>query len=280
MKKTVCVFALIVVLTGIPAYAGEVVAPAETQFLTFPVSLAYYSTYWWRGTEYNGKGAGLFWPQLGVKLGESGISAWVAGGVNADYFAASESGDKKYAKTLHEFDSAVAYSGEIGSRVSIGLGATYIRYFFYDAIPDLDDGSFIEGSFSLGILMPLNPKIEVYYDYILEKSAAGTPRDEDYYVSFSLSHDLVSTDDGFKVTISSWVGYYNNAYLDRKGLSDAGLTFATAKDYKGTSFTANVNYARSLKSDFQLPADINGDGITGKLKNHFWAEFGVSRTLQ
>ncbi len=280
-KASVLLLSIGMILAAMPAIAEEKAAPADKPFLTFPVSITYYSAYWWRGVELNGKGAGLIWPQAGVNLGETGFSAFVAGGANVDYFAASDSGDRKYAKTLHEFDAALAYTGEFAGMLVLGLGATYVKYYYYDAYDAAaKDPSFIEGLFSLGLKVPLNPRIDCYYDYYVKESAAKTPVDEDYYVSFSLTHDLISTDDGFKLTANPWVSYYNNAYLDRKGWSDAGLTLSTTKDYKGTVFTASVNYARSLSKDFQLPADIDGDGNTGKLRNHFWAEFGVSRTLQ
>ncbi|TAL36592.1 MAG: hypothetical protein EPN93_07140 [Spirochaetes bacterium] len=281
MKKTLVSLALVAILSAIPAVAQEAAPAAEKSFLTFPVSVTYYSIYWWRGVELNGKGAGLIWPQAGINLGETGLSVFAAGGVNTDYFAASDSEDRKYSKTLHEFDGGLAYTTEIAGTLTLGLGATYVKYFYHDAVTHTaDDPSFIEGALSLGLKVPLNPKIDFYYDYYVKESAAKTPVDEDYYVSFSLTHDFIATDDGFKLTANPWVSYYNNAYLDRKGWSDAGLTLTTAKDYKGTTFTASVNYARSLSKDFQPEVDINGDGISGKLKNHFWAEFGVSRTLQ
>jgi hypothetical protein len=281
-KKTAALLIAVgMILAAMPVLAEEKSAPVEKPFLTFPVSITYYSVYWWRGVELNGKGAGLIWPQLGVNLGESGISAFVAGGANTDYFVASDSADRKYAKTFHEFDAAVAYSGEIAGKVTLGLGMTYVKYFYYDAYdPAVKDPSFIEGALSVGLKVPLNPKIDLYYDYYVKESAAKTPVDEDYYASFSLTHDLIATEDGFKLTANPWISYYNNAYLDRKGWSDAGLTLTTTKDYKGTVFTASVNFARSLSKDFQLPADIDGNGTPGKLRNHFWAEFGVSRTLQ
>ncbi|HOM09453.1 MAG TPA: hypothetical protein PLV81_04815, partial [Spirochaetota bacterium] len=35
---------------------------SEGKNLYFPIGLTYNSTYWWRGVEINGKGAGVLWP--------------------------------------------------------------------------------------------------------------------------------------------------------------------------------------------------------------------------
>ncbi len=250
----------------------------ETSFIKAPVSVNYASTYWWRGVELNGKGVGVLWPSAGLAFGDTGLSLSVAAGINTDSIAVNEPGDRKSAKTFHETDYGVAWSTTIADLVTIGAGAMFINYYYHDAAdPNAVDPSFYEGSLSLAVNTVLTPKIEAFYDYYIDRNG-DNPRDEDYYLRFSVSQDLINAE-GFKLTAGAWLGYYNNAYFDAVGFSDAGIKLGTSKDYKGVTFASSVNYARSLSNDFQKDYDANCDGRASKLRNHLWAEFGASCTL-
>lgn len=246
----------------------------ESTFLRAPLALSYSSSYWWRGVELNGKDVGVVWANAGLELGGTGISLFVAAGLPEDYLLYNNSGYESYhktQKTLSEFDYGAGYSTTIADIVNLGVSLVYIHYPFYDeADPGAIDPSFIEGSLSVGLKTVLNPTVYAYYDYYVEESAAKTPQDEDYYLKFSVSHDILSAGD-FTFTAGAWVGYYNNAYLEREGWSDAGASLAIAKSVADASFRGAVYYARSLSTDFQLE-----DSEAGRMKNHLWAEFGMS----
>ncbi|MFH0976980.1 MAG: hypothetical protein V1874_14450, partial [Spirochaetota bacterium] len=85
--------------------------------------------------------------------------------------------------------------------------------------------------------------------------------------------NLISTDDGFAFSLGAYVGYYNNAYFDMSGWSDAVATAGISKNYKNIAFISGFNYGRTLGKDFR-ECSYN----LGK-KNHFWASFGVTATL-
>ncbi len=325
-SQSLCCTALIVLALGLFSIQGPAVPAAaeeEKSFLSVPLSLSYASTYWWRGVELNGKGVGVLWPSAGVNFGNTGLSILAAAGLNADYFTAEKqpktpmatsgtaadylayvSRDRrlgfKNSQTYHEFDYGMYFSRDIGEMATIGLGAMYAHYPFYDrADHRLKDPSYIEGSFFMALKTMLSPRIDFYYDYYVKNRrvalydgssypdgkpvsmlvSAHTPKNEDYFIKFSLAQDLVATDQGFKFTISPWIGYYNNKYLDRVGFSDAGVKAGISKAYKKASFTAGLYFARSLSSDF-YSFDTDGNLVKdAKLRNHFWADFGAGYTF-
>jgi len=270
-----CLAALALLSAGIAP--GKAIAEEGGSFLKVPVGLSYASTYWWRGVELNGKGSGVLWPSAGLVLGDTGISLLVAAGLNADYLLADRSGDHKYIRPTHEIDYGASFAKDLGDIASFGVGILYAQYPYYD---DYDstalNPAFLEGSLGLGLKTILNPRLDFYYDYYV-KEKEETPRDEDYYVKFSLAQEFAKTNDS-AITLSAWIGYYNNAYADAKGFSDAGLRLGFLKDFSGTAFGAGLYYARSLDSDFQQEYDPNGDG-RGKIKNHVWVDFSMTRTL-
>jgi hypothetical protein len=277
-----CLAALALLTAGIAP--GKAHAEEGGSFLKIPVGLSYASTYWWRGVELNGKGSGVLWPSVGLVLGDTGISLLVAAGLDADYISADTSGDRKWIRPLHEVDYGASFAKDLGDIASFSLGILYAQYPFYD---DNDHNSldpayealnpaFMEGSIGLGLKTVLNPRVDFYYDYYV-KEKEETPRDEDYYVKFSLAQEFAKTDDS-AITVSAWIGYYNNAYAGAEGFSDAGVRLGFLKDFSGTAFGAGLYYARSLDSDFWQEYDPNEDG-KGKIKNHVWADFSVSKTL-
>jgi hypothetical protein len=270
LSKLTVVIAISVVTMGLMQHK---VCAEESSFIRVPVGISYNSVYWWRGVELNGKGVGVFWPSVGLELGETGFALSVAAGVNEDYLIADDSTDRDAAKPANEFDYGIAYGAEFGI-VSLGAGVMYIHYPFYDEVDnDAVDPSFWEASVAVGLDILLAPSLEIYYDYYVEEDdATDNPVNEDYYVKASIGHDVIKTD-SFSFSLGAWVAYYNNAYLDKKGWSDAGISLGTSSEYKGISFDSAFYYARSLDEDFQ---EANG---AGKLKNHFWAEFGVSTSL-
>ncbi|HSV97328.1 MAG TPA: hypothetical protein VLM75_10395 [Spirochaetota bacterium] len=271
-----CLAALALLAAGVAP--GKAHAEEGVSFLKIPVGLSYASTYWWRGVELNGKGSGVLWPSVGLVLGDTGLSFLVAAGLNADYLYAGTSGDRKAIRPSHEVDYGASLAKHLGDLASLNFGIVYAQYPFYD-----DNNSaainpaFIEGTLGIGLKTALNPRVDFYYDYYVKESAAETPQDEDYYVKFSLAQEFAKTDDS-AVTLSAWIGYYNNAYADAEGFSDTGLRLGFFKDYSGTVFAAGLYYARTLDSDFWREYDPNEDG-EGRMKNHVWADFSVSKTL-
>ncbi len=278
MKKIMYTLAVTYISFAVLSVAGLKVAVAEeSSAIRVPLSLSYSSSYWWRGVELNGKDIGVMWANAGVELGNTGVAIFVAAGLSEDYLLSDNSGYENYRrgqKSLSEFDYGASYSVTIAEKVAIGAGVAYIHYPFYDALlEDATDPSFIEGSLSIGLKTVLNPTLYLYYDYYVEESAAKTPQSEDYYARFSVSHDMLSKND-FTFTTGAWLGYYNNAYLEREGWSDAGLSLSIGFAAGDASFRAAVYYARSLSADFQLE-----DADAGKMKNHFWSEFSMSYKL-
>lgn len=274
MKKSLLILAASAVTVALLGTAGSRPAVAEGSFVRVPLGLSYSSSYWWRGVELNGKDIGVAWANAGLELGSTGITLFAAAGLSEDYLLYNNSGFEDYRrgqKSLNEFDYGVSYSVTVGEKIAIGAGLAYIHYPFYDAlVKDATDPSFAEGSLSVGLKTVLTPTLYVYYDYYAEESAVKTPQDEDYYARLTVSHDILAKND-FTFTAGAWVGYYNNAYLEREGWSDAGMSLAIGFTAGDASFRGAAYYARSLSPDFQLE-----DADTGKMKNHFWSEFGVS----
>ena len=275
MKKfTVWFFIIVAIVTGHLSLLYNK-AYAQEKAFSVPLGVTYNSIYWWRGIELNGKGVGVLWPKVGIEV--TGITAYVTAGINQDYIMATESGDRKLAKSYHEFDYGIEYAYSNNS-LSSTIGLKYTHYPFYDSAGATVDPSFIEAYVIASYAAYFMPTIEVYYDYYVEETADKTPVNQDVYAKFSLFKDLINTNN-FICKTGVWVAYYNNAYLDRKGFSDAGITFSTSCDYDGVTFFSAFNYARTLTKDFNISYDSDGNGKSSKLKNHLWADFGVATKL-
>ena len=277
MKRLLTIVCLAALMSGIGGLS-KVKLYAEENSVFVPFSLSYSSVYWWRGTELDGDGVGVFWPGIGIDAGDFSIG--IAAGISEDWMTVESEDAEKLEKEKTELDYGISFSKEIGI-VSLGAGAMFVHYPFFDETDETGeavDPSFVEASFSVGLGAMFSPAVGFYYDYYIEvlKDEAGEelPVDEDYYVTFSLSQDIISTDDGFSFSLSGLMGYYNNAYCDLKGFSDAVITAGIAKNCNNPnnlSFSAGMNYGRTLGKDFR---DAN-EGI----KNHFWCDFGVSYSL-
>ncbi len=242
---------------------------AEEAKLTVPVSFSYSSVYWWRGYELNGPGVGVLWPGAGITYGDLSLTA--AAGIAETWITAESSASEKSAKALTEIDLGAAYTIN-KDKFTLALGVMYVGYPYYDkADPTAVEASFIEGSAVLTLKTLLSPYVAFYYDYFLHERKEETPVAEDYYVKAGVSHNLISTEDGFAFSLGGYVGYYNNAYFDMSGFSDAVLTAGISKSHKNISFNSSFNYGRTLGKDFR---DYNSG-----IKNHFWATFGASVTL-
>jgi hypothetical protein len=242
---------------------------AEDAKLSIPVSFSYSSTYWWRGYELFGPGVGVLWPGVGLAYGD--LSVTFAAGIAETWITSEDTTSEKSAKALTEIDLGAAYTIN-KDKFSLALGVMYVGYPYYDAAnPDAVEASFVEGSAVLTLKTLLTPYIAFYYDYFLHESDAKTPVKEDYYVKAGISHNLISTEDGFAFSLGGYVGYYNNAYFDMSGWSDAVLTAGISKSHKNVAFNSSFNYGRTLGKEFR---DYNSG-----IKNHFWATFGASITL-
>lgn len=288
MKRSFAVF-----LATAALFAAVIVMPAGVQAesaIRVPLSVSYNSTYWWRGVELNGKGVGVLWLGAGLELAGTGLTFYVYSAVPEDYLVQSDTSTpetqahRDYQKSITEFDYGFSYEKAVTDIVTVGAGLYYVHYPFYDElIADAIDTSFIEGSVFIGVKTILNPKVTLFYDYFLEerKGADGenTPVNQDYYVNFALSHALIDAQ-GFTFTLGGWVGYYNNAYYELKGWSDAGVTVGFVHTRGDATFGANFNYARSLTSDFQTKYSTLGADPAicnvGVLKNHLWVEFEIT----
>lgn len=274
MKKVHVLLAASAAIITLLGTIGRKSAAAEERFIRVPLGLSYSSSYWWRGVELNGKDIGIVWANAGLELGSTGITIFGAAGLSEDYLLYDNSGYEDYRrgqKSLSEFDYGASYSVTVAEKVAIGAGVAYIHYAFYDALDkNATNPSFVEGSLSVGLKTVLNPTLYFYYDYYVEESAAKTPQNEDYYIRLTVSHDIMAKND-FTFTGGAWAGYYNNAYLEHKGWSDAGLSLTIGYTAGDATFRGAAYYARSLSGDFQLE-----DADAGKMKNHLWAEFAVT----
>ncbi len=268
-----CLAALALLTAGIAP--GKAHAEEGGSFLKIPVGLSYASTYWWRGVELKARAPGVLWPSVGLVLGDTGILASGCRGLDADYISAEPAAIARRITSVHEVDYGASFAKDLGDIASFSLGILYAQYPFYD---DFDstavNPAFLEGSLGLGLKTILNPRVDFYYDYYVKESAAETPQDEDFYVKFSLGQEFAKTEDS-AVTLSAWIGYYNNAYADLGGFSDAGLRLGFLKDFSGTAFAAGLYYARFARQ--RLPEGIRPGTATceGKIKNHVWADFSV-----
>lgn len=262
MKRLLYLTSLLLITSGITLFWNS--ADAEEKMVSVSGSASYSSSYWWRGAVIDA-GDGVFWPGVSAEMGSFSLSA--AAGVDGMWITGENSDVKDGAKSLTEIDLGASYGMETGP-LSIGLGAMYIGYPFYDAVDTAaDNPSFMEGSISIGLSAILSPSVDFYYDYYLEESAAKTPTSEDYYIKFSIGHDFISTEDGFTFSAGASLGYYNAAYWEAKGLSDLIISLGIAKDYKDLSFSGGFYYGRALSEDFET--------ATGKV-DFFWTDFGVS----
>ncbi|HOE20163.1 MAG TPA: hypothetical protein PKJ69_04280 [Spirochaetota bacterium] len=245
------------------------------KLLSFPVGITYDSIYWWRGVELNGKGAGVIWPKVGCEV--SGVQAYITIGINQDYFMTTEEGDNDLAKTYHEFDYGIEYSFTQNT-FSSTIGIKYCQYPFYDSADATVDPSFFEAYGIVSFSYVIIPVLELYYDYYREESDEETPVNEDVYAKLSLFKEILHAN-SFIVKTGIWLGYYHNAYLDRDGFSDAGITLSTSYDYNDVVFFSAVNYARTLSEDFYIEYDADANGHASRLKNHFWVDIGISSKL-
>lgn len=244
--------------------------------IAVPLSLSYASTYWWRGVELNGRSVGVMWLGAGLEIGNTGLTLNFYSALSQDYLIQTDEsqpayeGYKNTQKAKSEFDYGLSYEKTIAEIFTIGAGLYYVHYPFYNDDATLTaNPSFIEASLSLGIKTILNPKLTVFYDYYIEETDAKTPVNEDYYVNLALSQPLIEAD-GFTFTLGGWVGYYNNAYLDASGFSDAGISAGFGYSKGKATYNGTLYYARSLTKDFQVEYEN-----VGVLKNHLWVEFEI-----
>ncbi len=244
--------------------------------MRFPVSLSYASTYWWRGIELNGRSVGVMWLGAGIEFGNSGFSANFNSAVSQDYLIQNDESKTGYdeyknmQKAKSEFDYGLSYSKTIAEIFTIETSMYYVQYPFYeDDATITSDPSFIEASLAFGIKTILNPKLTVYYDYYVEETSASTPVNEDYYINLAITQPLYDAD-GFTFSLGAWAGYYNNAYLNAAGFSDAGISAGLGYSKGAGTFNSTLYYARSLTKDFQIEYED-----AGVLKNHIWTEFEI-----
>ncbi|HPA73975.1 MAG TPA: hypothetical protein PKY31_17010 [Spirochaetota bacterium] len=282
--------ALLLIMAALLTVCFVLPAPAKAESaINIPLSVSYNSTYWWRGVELNGKGAGVLWLGAGLEIAGTGLTFYVYSATPEDYLIQSDvstpdrQANRDYQKSIWEFDYGFSYEKTLEDTVTLGASLYYVHYPFYDELdPDAINTSFIEASVSAAVKTILTPKLTLFYDYFLEESAAKTPVDEDYYVQFSVSQALIDAQ-GFAFTVGGWVGYYNNAYYELKGWSDAGVTVGYVYTLGNSTFGANFNYARSLTEDFQTVYMRTGsepvNGSVGILKNHMWLEFEVTHKI-
>ncbi|MBN2039007.1 MAG: hypothetical protein JW864_03135 [Spirochaetes bacterium] len=260
MRKLSYLACLLLVISAM-TFMGKKANAAE---VSVSGSASYSSSYFWRGAVIDA-GDGVFWPGVGVDVGDLSFS--LAAGVDAIMISGENSDVKDGAKSLTEIDLGASYGLTVGP-LSAGFGVMYIGYPFYDEVDsEADDCSFIESSLSLSYDTILSPTLDVYYDYYLDDPASENPTSEDYYVKFSIGHDLISTEDGFTFSAGASLGYLNSPYWDQKGLSDFVLSLGIAKDYEKVSFSGGFYYGRAMSDDFETE--------TGKV-NYFWSDFGVS----
>lgn len=260
------------------AIAAETQAEEE-KLISVSAGCTYSSLYFWRG-EVLFDGAPAFFPA--VEAGIGNFTFTYMEGINETLFTAEDSNSEKTAKRDIEMDYTAAYAVEL-DMLSIEAGLTYIQYLFYDEEIEVDgavekaeiDPSFWEAGLSLTANTILSPTIILYYDYYVEENIGEdgekTPVNKDYYVQFSVSHDLISTEDGFALSVGAWAGYYNNPYYEMKGWSDAAASVAFSKEYNALTAFSAFYYGRTLGKDYR---ECNG----GK-KNNFWCDFGLTYTI-
>jgi hypothetical protein len=248
-------------------------AHADTEKLvSIPVSFTYSSVYWWRGVQINGDGVGVLWPGIALEIGTFSLSYGV--GISEDWISKESSAEEDEAKAKTEMDYGLSFSSET-EILAFGIGIMYVQYPYYDeANPDATEPSYWEGSAMIGVKTVLSPALHVYYDYFIEEyegsDGSDVPVNEDYYVKFSLSQGIIATD-GFTFSITAWVGYYNNPYLEAEGWSDAVVSLWIAQELERFSFSAGFYYGRTLDRDFRR--------LNNGIKNNFWCDFGIVVTL-
>lgn len=251
----------------------------EEKLISISAGCTYSSIYFWRG-EVLFDGAPAFFPAVAAGIGNFTIG--FMSGINETLFTAEDTNTEKIARRDIETDYTASYSIET-EMLSVEAGLTYVQYLFYDEEIEVDgaaekaetDPSFCEANINLTANTILSPTIVFYYDYYVDENIGEdgekTPVNRDYYIQFSISHDLISTDDGFALAAGAWAGYYNNSYYEMKGWSDAAASVAFTKEYKALTVFSAFYYGRTLGKDFR---ECNG----GK-KNNFWCDFGLTWTM-
>ncbi len=246
---------------------------ADEKFIKVPISFSYSSSYWWRGMQINGKGVGVLLPGVAIQIGDFSIS--YAAAISEDWISRESSAEEDAEKAKTEMDYGLSFSKDL-EPITISVGVLYAHYPYYDEVEsDATDPSFWEGSLAIGLNSILSPAIEFYYDYYIEarddSDGNEVPVDEDYYIKLSLSQDLIATKDGFTFTILAWVGYYNNAYSEMEGWSDAVASMVISKEEGDLSFSAGFYYGRTLSRDFRQ--------ANSGIKNNLWCDFGITYQL-
>ncbi|MDY6935415.1 MAG: hypothetical protein SVZ03_14465 [Spirochaetota bacterium] len=271
MKKLltlVCMLFILIGLNGVTRFDLS----ADEKLVTIPLSISYSSIYWWRGTVLN-DGAGTFWPDAECNIKDFSLS--IAGCISEEWFTKNDSASEDTAKSFTEIDYGLFYSRDIND-ISLSAGVMFCHWPFYDEADDsAEDPSFWEASLSIGVDTILSPTLEFYYDYYIESYEGSygkdVPTDEDYYIRFSVGHELINRNDNLIMSVGAWIGYYNDPYFEADGWSDMVALVGFSNQYNNLSFNSNFYYGRTLSKDFR---DAN-DGIM----NHFWCDFGISYSL-
>lgn len=293
MKKTILTLCTVFLVFSV--LSPQQASSQESSF-NIPLSASYSSVYWWRGVELNNtenpkESVGVFWSGIAIEYG--GLSIFYATGISEDMWRRRNTEDlendgtgngeddlaRDKAKEKTEMDYGVSYEFEI-KPLTILASVIYFQYPFFDETDKSNtaiDPSLWEVGISLGVDTILSPSIECYWDYYVEERKSDTnpdeetPINEDYYVKLAVSQEIAGKKDVYSFAIGAWAGYYNNAYFELKGWSDAGSTLSLSTNHENLSIKAAVYYARTLDKDFKKAA--------GYVKNHTWCDFGITYKL-
>jgi hypothetical protein len=295
--KTLKIIMILIFAAFVLIPPGFVSAADEPALKLKPnVSLDYCTTYWWRGLELFGKNVGVLWSSIGLDLGDTGLSLGFTLGLSQEYILNSDTSKNSYSdnekaqRAQTEFDYILSYSKDLSKLVTLGATFIYAGWHLYNDANKTStppgtrytDWSFLDFNLTAALKTILSPKLDVFYDYYpwenkaIKAAGKSSSQYEDYYIKLSFAQDIFATRDAFSFFVKTWIAYYNNAYLDRSGLSDLGLALGFKKDTEKASFKATIHYTRSLSKDFyRTSVYSNTEPYTGEVKNHLWASIGM-----
>ena len=280
LRKILFLLTVLIVLSTPALYAQDAPAAEEKEpGIGLSLGVDYWSTYFWRGTEFYGRGESAIFPWISYAVGDTGLS-FTASGENPMEMMGD--GVNKTLDGYNGLDLGAAYSYSIENIVTFGVnGWFYWYYVSKDKLGNNASYSSLVGSVTLDMVPVLTPTLSYTHDLYLNKNATtNNERFKDFYIQLSLKQSFELSKES-AVELRLFGSFFNYKSQDKKGISDMGVSAKASTTAGMATFYCQMNYAFVPDKDFYKVAieDFNGATKNVNDKHHWWAAIGASISL-
>ena len=283
-RKILFLLGVIIALCTPVLYAQEEPEAEVESGLGLSAGVDYWSTYFWRGTEFYGRGESAIFPWISYSLADTGLSFTACGEHPMEMLG---DGVNKTLDGYNGIDLGAAYSYSIENVVTFGANGWFYWYYVSKDKLGYNANYFsLIGSVTLDMVPILTPAISYTHDFYVSKDAtANEKRFNDFYIQLSLNQSFeLSKESAIELKLfGSFFNYksQDTENQDRKGISDMGFAVKGTTTAGITTFYCQMNYAFVPHKDFYKTKVEDFNGNTGYImdKHHWWASVGASVAL-